>query len=80
MTAQVATGRRSVAELKALVAQAQADSADWTADDVAAWTAAHFAGRVAVACSMAGVTMRGCCAMPLLLCARSRGSRPISAV
>ena len=41
MTAQVATGRRSVAELKALVAQAQADSADWTADDVAAWTAAH---------------------------------------
>ena len=57
MTAQVATGRRSVAELKALVAQAQADSADWTADDVAAWTAAHFAGRVAVACSMAGDTV-----------------------
>jgi sulfate adenylyltransferase small subunit/phosphoadenylyl-sulfate reductase (thioredoxin) len=46
-----------VAELKALVAQAQAESANWTADDVAAWTAEHFAGRVAVACSMAGDTV-----------------------
>ena len=36
MTTQVALGRRSVAELKALVAQAQAESANWTADDVAA--------------------------------------------
>ena len=58
MTAEVADVRRSVAQLKALVAQAQADSVDWTADDVAAWTAEHFGGgRVAVACSMAGDTV-----------------------
>ena len=57
MTAEVAVTRRSVAELRALVAEAQARSADWTADDVAAWTAANFAGRVAVACSMAGDTV-----------------------
>ena len=57
MTAEVAVTRRSVAELRALVADAQARSADWTADDVAAWTAEHFAGRVAVACSMAGDTV-----------------------
>ncbi len=58
MTAEVAAlPRRSPAELRALVADAQARSADWTADDVAAWTAANFAGRVAVACSMAGDTV-----------------------
>ena len=57
MSTDVTTVRRSVAELKALVAQAQAASAGWSADDVAAWTAEHFAGRVAVACSMAGDTV-----------------------
>jgi sulfate adenylyltransferase subunit 2 len=57
VTAEVAVTRRSVAELRALVADAQARSADWTADDVAAWTAENFAGRVAVACSMAGDTV-----------------------
>lgn len=49
--------RRSVEELKALVESAQRHGADWSADDVAAWTAEHFAGRVAVACSMAGDTV-----------------------
>ena len=57
MTAEVADVRRSTAQLKALVAQAQAESADWSADEVAAWTARHFTGRVAVACSMAGDTV-----------------------
>ncbi len=57
MTAEVAITRRSTAELQALVADAQARCADWTADDVAAWTAENFAGRVAVACSMAGDTV-----------------------
>lgn len=57
MTAEVADVRRSTAQLKALVAQAQAESADWSADEVAAWTAHHFTGRVAVACSMAGDTV-----------------------
>ena len=57
MTVEVEAVRRTTAQLKALVAQAQADSAGWTADDVAAWTANHFGGRVAVACSMAGDTV-----------------------
>ena len=57
MTAQVAHLRRGPAELKALVTEAQRRSADWDADDVAAWTAEHFGGRVAVACSMAGDTV-----------------------
>ena len=33
MTAEVAVSRRGTAELRALVADAQARSADWTADD-----------------------------------------------
>ena len=57
MTAEVAVTRRSPAELRALVADAQARSAGWTADDAAAWVAENFAGRVAVACSMAGDTV-----------------------
>ena len=57
MTADLADVRRTTAQLRALVAQAQAESADWTADDVAAWTARHFTGRVAVACSMAADTV-----------------------
>ncbi len=57
MTSVTTDLRRSAAELKALVTQAQQVCADWSADDVAAWTAQHFAGRVAVACSMAGDTV-----------------------
>ena len=45
MTAEVAVSGRSIAELRALVADAQARSTDWTADDVAAWGGA---GPVAV--------------------------------
>lgn len=57
MTAQLAEARRTSAELQALVARAQAESSSWSAADVVAWTARHFAGRVAVACSMAGDTV-----------------------
>lgn len=65
-TPQVPRPRRSEEELKAVVAEFNdrsaarlaADPADEpTADEVAAWAAEHFAGSLAVACSMADAVL-----------------------
>ncbi|MDQ7991443.1 MAG: phosphoadenylyl-sulfate reductase [Propionicimonas sp.] len=48
---------RSAGELQALAADGAARLADATAEEVAAWAAENFGGRLAVACSMAGDTV-----------------------
>jgi len=48
---------RSAEELQALADEGATALADATAEEVAAWAAEHFGGRLAVACSMAGDTV-----------------------